>query len=382
MVAEYGDEDRDVSFILSSLNKSWYTAARPLIYRRITVRREERLAELEKYIQQNPIVAAWIRVLRIDHHFRDKWLLDVPRILKPILPKLQTIEIGRISHTPVIHKPTFFHDLSSFDSVHKLIVERVNLEWEFTNALACAFPNLKVLHFRKLNREHYDLAEKHANMHAALDAAINWQPPPSIPLPILHNPRFEEVIVAPEMSDYGVRVCGWLKKTETPKSIRTFRYHILSTKDFESLGMFLSEVRSNLQHLHLSIKDSVTRPSYTCRLFMDPWYQLNKLTGLCHLRLSHPGFMRFFLAHLPSPLPVEFVTFDISFKKLEQFKNGENQAVDARLAGSQFPELRRVRFEYSGPVEYDAVWAKIRKVYKKLCEREVVVLVKVGDEVQ
>lgn len=99
-VAFFLKDDHRALQTTTLLSKKWYTAARPQIYYRITIRSRRRLHQLAAHLKKTAIVGYWIKELAIDggNHYslrtlQTGWVYTFVDVLKDHLHNLRRLEL-------------------------------------------------------------------------------------------------------------------------------------------------------------------------------------------------------------------------------------------------------------------------------------------------
>ena len=296
----------DVTRKCREVSSRWYAAARPHLFRRITIHNEKRLADLASLIQDDPNIAQWIRRCALRgvtmplhptgarqpdeaEEDCDNWLYPFPRCFNVPLPSVRTLELQ--GFTNVSRRPEdckafarWIRDLSIMTSIDRISFDNCEMSSHSVTALLRAFPRLQTVEFRGVDFTRPNigvlvdtsLESIHlGSSHTVPPSTTETQDPPGsnslldepVQYPLLHPPPRLQTIVAKNYRNFVLFDFDLLRRCLCPKtlsqSLRVLQigYYV----DIKSLSTFIAGLgtSSPLKNLRLH----VGRHPHSCKYF-------------------------------------------------------------------------------------------------------------------
>jgi len=366
--------------------RMWYSAVRPLIYRRVTIRSVDDTQRLHELTRSDPAVGRWIHELRISYDRRylglDDWFLDFPETFSSdTLSNIHSLhfrgqEAWHTSDIQLMKAIKLIPRLASFASVRRLSFLDCVVPYDFAKSIICAFPDLRDLH-----------------MHSV----IYTQPHPRVELPQLYHPRnvesirihaddrlpadgFYSELLLPEMSPF----------TRSMRALTTLHFHFggHTTPVMQELAkiVFPSEPNS-LQHLefYFPICQGYSAVALaSCNRFIVENLNMGIFPDLrtFHVRgLNQADPTHSLISALNSP-HLNRLVLGVETSALESSKSKHYAPVDACLADTRkFSKLQKVHvFAYNVVSEdLETITQKVQELFPKVMGRGILETSFVGD---
>jgi len=377
----------------SLINKLFSQICRPFVYRKLTIKDEQRYEETLQLLEQEPTICFWIRDLHIIlRKFKpmnfgptmdeSPWHTDFLQVLPTKCPNLHTLSlVGCFFVVDGLDLPTVLLGFSRWKSLTTLTLKRCQFNTISIPEFLCCFPALTSLSLHDTADSQGVSTDRTQNTSGSPWSTIGTTPTP----PALYH-----------LSDYSLRVrkpvlSQWLLSTPSRRSLRSLSLRIQYQSGFSTdrVNSFFQEVGSRLRHLQISWAPT-SRYMVTQRI--NKWIasnvDLSPLTALKTLRIRRPITPTLFplLMSLPQAQqhPIHTLTLRVHVagtNSLDQntSTNPDLKPLDDYLALPNFPNLTKVRALVTNwrrvPVaEADSLMAGVEAQFSAVKERGILQL--------
>ncbi|EKM51880.1 uncharacterized protein PHACADRAFT_102426 [Phanerochaete carnosa HHB-10118-sp] len=285
-IVGYVRHDKHALQACASVSRAWNAVARSYTFRRVTVKDEDKLSELEDLVQVDPDIGLCVRELIFGpftpsktYRASIKWVARIPRVLPAFLPQVRAIRFERLSDAAEYCDAKFFRAFTAFASVTRLVLDDSAVNIPTLRAFACSLPHLQEL-----------------AVLGMLPLMVNvWQPPP-----LICRPRFTSLALdfAVQPSTTMADFLDWFHKSEARHTVRSLDLAV-KVLDAKPVNTLLAAIGPTLDHLGLKLQ-ALFSSSWECDRKCAP--SPPAPADACHKAVAH---------HVPH-LPIFFFFAQLS----------------------------------------------------------------------
>lgn len=237
------------------VSRLWGLASRPYVFRKLTLTTEDKLRELEALIDGNPCVGSWVRDLTVQSFWPSNdqlpetlsWIANVPPLASK-LTRLRTFQFIDICEYGEYMENDFFHAISAFTTVDRLVLRGCALAEHFIFALVTAFPRLR----------HLSIASPRPMTSMLFEAPSTLHPLHLISLDLDLGQRYPGLLES---------FMEWLISTPSRTSLIAFGATVRML-DSATIGNFIDVVGGRLEQLEIRLRQYVLAPMEYEREFL------------------------------------------------------------------------------------------------------------------
>lgn len=356
-------------------------AARPFVFRDITLNSEARFEDLERLIRETPHLGGWIHRLSIDareyRRLQQDWVFRAIDILHPQITQLHTLELLGLYECPKFSQTGFYRKLSFISTLQNLRILECGLPHSILQSLICSFPLLSSLAIHRSRSsfyEHHQITE-------------------------LFRPHLTNLCLYDDWGEIEAPLLEWAITSHQPLSLRSLNMDVVRQRDVPRAQNVITQTGAHLERLILGrfITDGMVESTSLFTPFVFLSYpkrsSITNLTLLLDLhpheapmylsqctRLRHLGFLGSLnhsiitlIANLPSPESLRTLTLGISDRKIWTKYNGRYKLLDRHLRRIEFMNLEEVHFKCASLALDEGQWREnLSQAFPTLAERNLI----------
>lgn len=235
--------------------RSFSNAARPFIFRDITLYNEDRFEDLLWMIRETNHLGGWIRKLRIDareyRRLQQDWVFRAINFLYCHLTQLHVLELLGLFECPRFNQDGFFSRLSSISTITTLRILECGLPHSILQSFASTFPQLTSLSVQRTRTSFYE--EHH---------------------PVgFFSPRLTSLGIYDEYGEIEGPFIEWITSAGLSKALRHLEIDVTRSRNVLKTQTLINKAGPQLEHLVLGrfITDGLREGTYKSSL---PFYFL------------------------------------------------------------------------------------------------------------
>lgn len=226
-------DDTDDIISCTLVCRSISNAARPFIFRDITLNCKATFEDLILATTDTPHLGGWIHRLCIDareyRRLQQDWVFIALDTLYTHLTQLHTLELLGLYECPKFSQDNFFLKLSTITSLRNLRILDCGLPHPLLQSFAYTFPHLTSLAIRRNRTSFY---EQHR-------------------ITQLSCPQLTNLCIYDEWGEIEVPLIDWATSSRQPQSLRSLNMDVARSRDVPRAQRFINEVGNHLERLIL-----------------------------------------------------------------------------------------------------------------------------------